>query len=789
MTYFQASISQDHSITQWNKVDLASGSSSSEQTSDLSQSVRGYGRLSHFFHRYLLRDIDETQEITVGGKVYFVETWKKRAHLEASKQGVQDWHSNIWKSSGLVDQVKGMAHYSKQKKEDHVLKYDFPSKGAKGASAVQGQSYQELKDEFDDQLGSVQNSISGIGVDGDWVAKGGKDKTSIHIHSGDCTTSPFREKDLGSVAVVNAANPTMKRFGTSGTNKAFHKILNTGVWEHAKKRTWEILGRNHLKVTEAAVVPYVLKDSVNKDDKYNNVEAMIQVLAPQLHKGADLEEAQVQVYKAYLNAFQLAGEKNGIKHVVVPALAAGDYAKKLSPGDRKKWVPMVYDAYLAAAYAATGNGWIDTAILTVMTKGDHALSPTKALYQRKKGQQPFLDPKLPSLKLKEEGRRQDRWNEVLPRSKEMALLDLYAWKPTAGKIEERKKQVEKKWKAHVKKCEKDNLRLSEEDKALMKEVRYFRFPNKLPRVATDLYGDREILRFPAPIEYTRDWQEIDETSLPVRDYWPLETVTAAPNLGDADFSNFSKKVKTPHAFGLLSLSQNQLDEDAYVSYMGQKFEDLFQSREKDKVDISVDLPLGLGAFIRDLPSKDARYKDPDKLAILRLRVAQQYWDKAAAYVKRNPGKEVHFCAVPGDFGMPGEATENYNAFVGTLRGREDLEELRGKIFLHTKQGSGNATIATQLCLRNQEKKNKKKVDYLVAGAKPGITNRGDQAYSAFRAQEENAARRSPKALLVGHILNDGHEHRKRVDSELSGRVNEYGGQVIPMEEEEVEEKS
>jgi len=208
-------------------------------------------------------------------------------------------------------------------------------------------------------------------------------------------------------------------------------------------------------------------------------------------------------------------------------------------------------------------------------------------------------------------------------------------------------------------------------------------------------------------------------------------------------------------------SGGNLDEGRYIASMQHIIHNMLQAQQDSGVTDAVWFPIGMGAFLRNLPNNDARYTDPNLLFALKVQVAEAF----VRELENFPQLAIHLCLPMPKPGENQEALDNYNAFITALNAHST--------------GASRVTVykncdATRVA---QDLANQNKTVGLANGANRSLLGNMWLADTALIAIDENINRRSEDQALVFVYLNDGTTKRNRDSNELMTRVKKYGGTV------------
>lgn len=230
---------------------------------------------------------------------------------------------------------------------------------------------------------------------------------------------------------------------------------------------------------------------------------------------------------------------------------------------------------------------------------------------------------------------------------------------------------------------------------------------------------------------------------------------AAINIGEkdkpkTDFDDYCKK------------GSNMLDEARYVQDMRTIFRIALATQLHGGNRHVVWFPLGMGAFLRYLPTHDVTYKDPLLMRALRFRLAESFVHEVHGLCKTT-NVNVHLCI--GDNSQ--EAIENAIAFMSAIAGfTEPLE------FLNVWWNADAAAVAQYLA--NECLPNVMSVSLVNGGNAKKIGNHWFED-SAMKAIDENLHRRSLLMSLMAFLVNGVHSctTSEWVARKLDGRCYQF----------------
>eukprot|EP00931_Biecheleriopsis_adriatica_P064393 TRINITY_DN39182_c0_g1_i1.p1 TRINITY_DN39182_c0_g1~~TRINITY_DN39182_c0_g1_i1.p1 ORF type:complete len:479 (-),score=90.50 TRINITY_DN39182_c0_g1_i1:32-1468(-) len=280
----------------------------------------------------------------------------------------------------------------------------------------------------------------------------------------------------------------------------------------------------------------------------------------------------------------------------------------------------------------------------------------------------------------------------------------------------------------------------------------------------------DVLASPCAMEFGEDWCLSNDQT--VR-FWVHHI--AAINIGE------SKKAPDYRAY---CDYQGGLDEGAYLIDMRRTFNNLFHAQALLSIEHSVIVPIGMGAFLRNLAKNDPRYSLAECDTKLRTSIATELAQAAKPFVAGGgAGHNVtmHLC-----LGCAGEGTEsesNRTALVEAFR-CAGFDDNQAQIHF----GQDATALAEELA--RQWWKSNSGVASEDAVAPVSLVNAanawqlGNHWFNngALRAIDENLHRRSSLLAAISLMLNRSAEPRVRFPRELAARVEELGGCIVPLHE-------
>ncbi len=271
----------------------------------------------------------------------------------------------------------------------------------------------------------------------------------------------------------------------------------------------------------------------------------------------------------------------------------------------------------------------------------------------------------------------------------------------------------------------------------------------------ELLGRCDVVAVPCQMKYGADFKKNQSKNKFYMHY------AAAPNIGEknaTDFVDFSIGGKgTP------------LNEAKYLTYVNRIFGNELKAQKASGAADAVWFPLGMGAFLRELPQHDNSYNF-QKLGDLRKKIAEEFVKQLDG--NANLDMNIHLCLVVSDE----ESKQNFNAFMEALSkapATGNVEKLKnqGKIKIYINKDATEK--AQELVDQNGEY-----TASLANGANRGLLGNHYYSNGAARAIDENIHRRSPASAAVAAVLNDETSPKQRGEDELKNRIQQFGGKVV-----------
>lgn len=272
----------------------------------------------------------------------------------------------------------------------------------------------------------------------------------------------------------------------------------------------------------------------------------------------------------------------------------------------------------------------------------------------------------------------------------------------------------------------------------------------------DLLGRYDVLQTPCKMDKNTNWNERPETEKTPFFVHHL----AAPNIGEsqsaAEFSDFQE-------------SPGKLDEEKYLAAFSKIFHNALSAQKQSGAQDCVWMPIGMGAFLRNLDKNDSSYSDDTKLQALREKIA----DVFVRAVQQNSDINIRLCLPKID----DESRANHTAFMQALKySGKDID----RFYIY--ENADAAEIAQNLVNRNGE--------YTVSLAN-GANRRaiGNHWFEdhALRAIDENLHRRSTWLAFLAAQFNQDDPSKVGIDeanrgnhSILEHRVREMTGKVVTV---------
>jgi hypothetical protein len=270
-----------------------------------------------------------------------------------------------------------------------------------------------------------------------------------------------------------------------------------------------------------------------------------------------------------------------------------------------------------------------------------------------------------------------------------------------------------------------------------------------------LFGSRDVLVTPCRMDYNAQWNPNPPDQ---KTFHMLNA--AAINVGEGNHPEDLRYYCLP---GTYQHYKGSLDETKFLQGTGEIAESLLTASQKFGLNDVVFFPIGMGAFLRNLPSADAAYQDPAKMRSLRNGMAKQVAAKMENQLRSSPNLVIHL-ALPT--GPSDEAKENYNAFIQAVS--EIDPAIRQRVIVYP---NADATEIAQ-AIANQ------KGDYsvgLINGANKNLLGNHWFEDGALTAIDENIHRRSQISAFACLFCNgttpSGHNNRiQRQMGELEQRI-------------------
>jgi hypothetical protein len=283
-----------------------------------------------------------------------------------------------------------------------------------------------------------------------------------------------------------------------------------------------------------------------------------------------------------------------------------------------------------------------------------------------------------------------------------------------------------------------------------------------------LFGSRDVLVTPCRMEYNGQWD-----NLPGKNTFHMLNA-AAINVGEnypEDLQYYCKQgtyVEKTYYDRNGKLKHNctgKLDEDAFIKGTSEIAENIFTTAKELKLQHIVLIPVGMGAFLRNLPKADSTYQDPNKMLQLRNKMAEAY----AAQLQNqlwSTNMVIHL-ALPTS---TQEAKENYDAFIQAVSKLDPA--VRSRVIVYPDADASE--IAQKLA--DQDQHGGGNFVGLVNGANKKLLGNRWFEDGAMFASDEGYHRRSQWsafacALCNGTTTGLAHEYPQRQLGELEARIN------------------